>query len=109
MNDMNTRREDLWVRENEAQLIEGARIAREKREAERAAKEQAAVRDALKKAHHLKCPKCGHDMKEQQLEDITIERCSFCEGIFFDAGELERAYLKKDEERRGLFRRLVGI
>jgi hypothetical protein len=103
------RREDQWFRENEKELIKGARIAREKRAAERAAHEQASVRAALKKAHFLKCPKCGHDMAEVQLDGIKVDRCSFCEGIFFDAGELERAFLKKDEERRGLFRRLVGL
>ena len=65
--------------------------------------------EALKKAHYLKCPKCGHDMATQVLDGVTIERCTFCEGIFFDAGELERAFVKKDEERRGLFRRIVGI
>jgi ribosomal protein L32 len=101
--------ENQWFRENEKELLETARVAREKREAERAAKEQAAARDALKKAHFMKCPKCGHDMAEQQLGDIKIDRCTFCEGVFFDAGELEHAYMKKDEERKSLFRRLVGL
>jgi hypothetical protein len=101
--------EDQWFLENEKELLETARIAREKREAERAATEQAVAREALKKAHFMKCPKCGHDMAEQRLGDITIDRCTFCEGVFFDAGELEHAYTKKEEERRSLFRRLVGI
>lgn len=101
--------ENQWFRENEKELLETARVAREKREAERAAKEQAAAREALKKAHFMKCPKCGHDMAEQQLGDIKIDRCTFCEGVFFDAGELEYAYMKKDEERKSLFRRLVGL
>src|SRR5262245_4440224 len=99
--------ENQWFAENEKELLETARVAREKREAERTAKEQAAQREALKKAHFMKCPKCGHDMAEQQLGDITIERCTFCEGVYFDAGELERAYMKKEEDRRSLFRRLV--
>lgn len=101
--------ENQWFRENEKELLETARVAREKREAERAAKEQAAARDALKKAHFMKCPKCGHDMAEQDFGDIKIDRCTFCEGVFFDAGELEHAYMKKDEERKSLFRRLVGL
>ena len=57
----------------------------------------------------LKCPKCGHDMREEQLDEVTIDRCTFCEGFYFDAGELDRIYLKKAEERRSLFRRLLGI
>ena len=101
--------EHQWFLEKEKELLETARIAREKREAERAAKEQATQREAVRKAHFMKCPKCGHDMAEEQLGDITIDRCTFCEGVFFDAGELERAYIKKEEDRRSLFRRLVGL
>jgi acetyl-CoA carboxylase beta subunit len=103
------RREDQWFRKNEKELLEAARIAREKREAERASQHQAAALEALRSQHFMKCPKCGHDMKEEELGDVTIDRCSFCEGIYFDAGELERAYLKKDEDRRGLFRRVLRI
>jgi uncharacterized protein len=102
--------EDQWFRANEKELLDTARVAREKREAEREASEQAAVREALKKAHFMKCPKCGHDMAEEVLDaDVAIDRCSHCEGVFFDAGELERAYMKKAEDRRGLFRRLLKI
>ena len=101
--------ENQWFLENEKELLETARVAREKREAERASQEQAAQREALKKAHFMKCPKCGHDMAEQDLGGIAIDRCTFCEGVYFDAGELEQAYMKKDEERKSLFRRLVGL
>ena len=101
--------ENQWFRENEKELLETARVAREKREAERASEEQAAQREALKKAHFMKCPKCGHDMAEQDLGGIKIDRCTFCEGVYFDAGELESAYMKKDEDRKSLFRRLVGL
>src|SRR6187549_3731983 len=41
-----SRREDQWFRENEKVLLENARIAREKRERERAALEAEADRDA---------------------------------------------------------------
>ena len=109
MDETDSRREDQWFRENEKELLEGARVAREKREAERAATEQAAVREALKKAHFLKCPKCGHDMAEEELDGVSIDRCSYCEGVFFDAGELDRVLLKKEEDRKGFFRRLVKI
>ena len=62
--------ENQWFLENEKELLETARVAREKREAERASQEQAAQREALKKAHFMKCPKCGHDMAEQDLGGI---------------------------------------
>jgi hypothetical protein len=103
------RREDEWFHRNEQQLLDAARAARLKREQERAAQEKAEERQRLKDLHHMKCPKCGHDMKEEPLEGVTADRCTFCEGIFFDAGELELILTQKDEQRRGFFRKLVKI
>lgn len=103
------RREDDWFRENERHLLELAREAREKRERERAEREKAEERARLKELHHLRCPKCGHDMKEETLDQVTIDRCTFCEGIFFDAGELDQLLLRNSEVRRGFFRHLIGF
>jgi hypothetical protein len=103
------RREDDWFRENEKQLLDTARLARERREKERASKEAAAERDKIRALHFMKCPKDGHDLAEQDLQGIKIDRCTFCEGVFFDAGELDQLFAKKDAERRGFFRRLAGI
>lgn len=103
------RREDDWFLRNERQLLEAARQAREKRERERAQQETAAEREQLKQLHFMRCCKCGHGMKEEELQGVKVDRCSFCEGIFFDAGELDQVLMKKEEERRGFFRRLVGI
>ena len=41
MDETGSEREDDWFRENEKELLEEARVAREKREAERAAQEEA--------------------------------------------------------------------
>jgi len=103
------RREDDWFRENERHLLQLARAAREKREGERAQREKAEELARLKKLHHLKCPKCGHDMKEETLDQVAIDRCTFCEGLFFDAGELDQLLLKNSEGRRGFFRHLIGF
>ena len=103
------RREDDWFRHNEKQLLEAARVARARREKERAEKESAAEAKKLRDLHYMKCPKCGHDMKEEDLQTIGIDRCTHCEGVFFDAGELDQLFAKKSEERRSFFRRLAGI
>jgi hypothetical protein len=103
------KREDEWFRANEKKLIEEARLARERREKERAAQEAASERERLKKEHFMKCPKCGHDLKEEDLQGVKVDRCTFCEGLYFDAGELDQVLLKKDEDRKGFFRRLVKI
>ncbi|MBT4520513.1 MAG: zf-TFIIB domain-containing protein [Halieaceae bacterium] len=41
-------------------------------------------------AHSIECPKCGHGMDEITYGDVTIDRCSNCQGLWFDAGEAER-------------------
>jgi hypothetical protein len=103
------RREDDWFQKNEKELLDAARAARVKREQERAAKERDEELKRLREAHYMKCPKCGHDLKEEALEGINIDRCTFCEGVYLDAGELERLSLKKDDERKGMLRKLIGI
>ena len=109
MVDRDGRSEDEWFRLNEKELLETARQARLKREQERVGKEKAEETKRLKDLHFLKCPKCGHDMKEEKHENVTIERCTHCEGIFFDAGELEQIFKKQAEERRSFFRKLMKI
>jgi len=102
-------READWFRKNEKELIEVARVAREKREKERrelAEKEELAK---LKQQHHMKCPKCGHDLKEKNLEGLSVEVCSFCEGIYFDAGELDKLFLKRDGDRKSFLGRLLKL
>jgi hypothetical protein len=103
------KREDEWFLQNERQLLEAARIARLKREQERSQTEKAEETRRLKDLHFMKCPKCGHDMKEETVEGVSADRCTHCEGIFLDAGELEQILVQKDEQRRGFFRKLVKI
>jgi hypothetical protein len=107
--DEDRRREDDWFRQNEKQLLEAARVAREKRETERRAKEKTAELDRLKALHFMRCPKCGHQMVEEQMEGLAIDRCSFCEGIYFDARELDELFMKKQEQRQNFIRRLLKI
>lgn len=102
-------REDDWFRRNEQQLLEAARVARLKRQEEREAAEKAEERKRLRDLHHMKCPKCGHDMKAQDAEGIEVDRCTFCEGLYLDAGELEELFSKRQDERRAIWRRVLGI
>jgi hypothetical protein len=102
-------REHEWFLKNERELIEAARVAREKRERERAAGEKAEELLRLKQTHFMKCPKCGHDMAEKDLEGVAVDMCGFCEGIFFDAGELDKVFLKRDADRKGFLSRLLKL
>lgn len=107
MDDAGRKREDEWFHKNERELIAAARVAREKREKERAARERAEELKRLRELHFMKCPKCGHDMTEERLEGVSVDRCSFCEGLYLDAGELEQVVLKKEDDRKGFLRRLI--
>ena len=109
MNQGDRSREDDWFRQNEKDLLEAARIARAKRQSEREAAEKEDERARLRGLHFMKCPKCGHDLKAQDFSGIEIDRCSFCEGVFFDPGELDAVFSKRFEERKAIWRRLLGI
>jgi Zn-finger nucleic acid-binding protein len=37
----------------------------------------------------MRCPKCRSDMDQINHEGIEVDRCSLCNGIWFDAGEIE--------------------
>ncbi len=50
----------------------------------------------LRELHHMKCPKCGMELLSLDYKGITVDRCSGCEGLYLDKGELE-AILKLDK------------
>ncbi|MEW6116620.1 MAG: zf-TFIIB domain-containing protein [Nitrospirota bacterium] len=43
----------------------------------------------LRELHFMRCPKCGMELIEIDYKDIKVDKCSECEGIWLDAGELE--------------------
>jgi len=42
-----------------------------------------------KELHFMKCPKCGMELIAIDYKGIEVDKCSECEGIWLDAGELE--------------------
>jgi len=42
-----------------------------------------------KELHYMKCPKCGMELIEIDYKSIKVDKCSACEGIWLDAGEME--------------------
>jgi uncharacterized protein len=51
-------------------------------------------------AHHNKCPRCGNDLKEAHVEQVKIDECDDCGGIWLDKGELEQ--LRRVNTARGV-------
>jgi len=43
----------------------------------------------LKELHFMKCPKCGMELIEIDYQKIKVDKCSSCQGVWLDAGELE--------------------
>lgn len=103
--EMRREREDVWFAENETQMIEAARTRRGEAERKRRSSES----EELRRLHFRRCPKCGEGMTPAAVEEIEVEKCSACEGIFFDRGELEEALIRHDSHRRGFFRKLLGF
>jgi uncharacterized protein len=46
-------------------------------------------KEELKRLHSMRCPKCGMELIEIDYKDIKVDKCSECEGVWLDAGELE--------------------
>src|SRR4051812_7726221 len=90
-----SRNEDKYFGKRNLELIHEMRM---KLDAER--------KQAERKAHHNKCPRCGGDLKEQQAEQVKIDECSDCGGIWLDKGELDQ--LRRVNRARGVSGGVLG-
>jgi hypothetical protein len=50
----------------------------------------------LKELHFMKCPKCGMEIIEIDYKGLKVDKCSECDGVWLDEGELE-AVAKMDK------------
>ena len=81
--------------------------ARRQREALENAKKMAdAERDAAKKLHYMKCPKCGLDLKEISFKGVSIDKCFHCGGMWFDDKEFETLV---GHEETNIFSSIVNV
>ncbi len=48
-----------------------------------------AEKNRLRDLHYMCCPKCGMHLIEIDHKNIKIDKCSGCDGVWLDAGELE--------------------
>jgi Zn-finger nucleic acid-binding protein len=47
----------------------------------------------------LTCPGCTGQMRAFQAGTLTLDRCTFCRGLWFDGGELEATLGKRPQAR----------
>lgn len=64
---------------------------RKKAEEENRKKMAESERKRLKELHFMRCPKCGSELIEVDYKTLKVDRCSSCDGVWLDAGELESA------------------
>ena len=73
-----SRNEDEYFTRQDAELMKARR-----------AELDSSRRQQERKAHFMKCPKCGGDLEEVQFQNLRIDVCPDCKGTWLDAGELE--------------------
>ena len=68
-------------------------------------REKAKVADEAKAAGQsaMHCPRCNTVLAVTKFEDVSVDRCDNCGGLWLDAGELA-LLIQKDSD--GWFRRL---
>jgi hypothetical protein len=75
-------KEDEYFYQKDQELV--AKL-REQAEAQRLKTEA----ENKKKEYWMRCPKCGTTLTEERHGDVIVDRCSGCNGVYFDAGEVE--------------------
>ncbi len=61
--------------------------------------------EQLKEAHWMRCPKCGRELEEVNYRHVKIDKCTGCEGVWLDTGELEMLA----GEDKNFFNNFVGL
>ena len=52
-------------------------------------KRQEEAKQMRKQAHWMKCPKCGSELQEVNYQNVLLDTCVDCKGVWLDHGELE--------------------
>jgi hypothetical protein len=75
-------REEEYIARMEYERLKKAEEEKHKKLAE-------AEKKRLKELHFMRCPKCGMELIEIDYKAIKVDKCSECEGVWLDAGELD--------------------
>lgn len=82
MPDKPSEREDEYMARMEFERQKKIEVEKHKKLAEEQKKK-------LQELHYMRCPKCGMELIEIDYREIKIDKCSECDGIWLDAGELD--------------------
>ena len=94
-------REEEFFKRQDKEKIEKMRSSLDiKREEE--------ARQKRKETHWMKCPKCGSDLEEINFQNVMIDKCAECQGIWLDHGELELLANAQAPLAKGFLSKLFG-
>ncbi len=84
-------REDIYFAEKDRELIEGLKARMKK------------IGKSEEDGAPLHCPKCGGELETYSFMEFVLERCTMCQGIWMDNGELEGVLKKVTRSPVSLF------
>ena len=94
--------------QTDAYFAEKDREILAKKRAELDAARKSSEAESAKVAHWMKCPKCGGQLAEQQMDVVMVDVCEGCGGIYFDSGELGMLLEAKSGGVRKALKKLIG-
>ena len=92
--------EERYFREKDLELI------KQKRAELNAARQQREQQQG-KPECWMRCPKCGADMEEIAMEGIMVDKCTGCDGLYLDKGEVD-LILETQRGWKSAFKKLFG-
>jgi acetyl-CoA carboxylase beta subunit len=90
--------------EDRGQALENEYFHRKEQELIAKMRERLAAEEARRLA--FKCPKCEGTLYESTIENVKVDVCENCSGVWLDAGEL--AQIVEKENGDGWFARVFG-
>ncbi|MBD3161107.1 MAG: hypothetical protein GF346_02935 [Candidatus Eisenbacteria bacterium] len=104
--DEETETEDLDDVEAIYDRLDDPRVRRQELDRERLDRES----EAGDEPYWMVCPKCGGDLEEVETEEVKVDRCENCAGLFLDPGEVEMLLnLGRGAEGLGRIRNVLQI
>jgi hypothetical protein len=72
-------------------------------------KREEELKEKSRGIHWMKCPKCGSDLEEINYQDVMVDRCNNCRGIWLDHGEFGLLVRRHLGECKIFFTKIFGF
>ena len=85
--------------------MEQERINKLRSELDKKREEQARL--TCEEEHWMRCPKCCANLEEVNYQNVMIDVCSECKGVWLDHGELDLLVKGKAKVTEGFLKRIL--